>query len=201
MVHVLIDGPYGGLCHPETMIEFDEKIVIAGGSGVSFVLPIIEDVLRRANGESAKNRRLHIVLATPNTAVAKWYHSSLQALFARYGIEPTEAGGVFFAIHYSGAASDSNIDLTQVDEKGDPNEKIAIEPVSLSSEKAFRTGRPDLPHFIRNVTAERSGKKVGIIVCGPESMLYDVKNAAANVQGRVGRTGGELWLHAEHFGW
>ena len=45
-------------------------------------------------------------------------------------------------------------------------------------------------------------ESLGIAVCGPSGMLFDVRNAAASAQVDIlRRGGGEVWLYQEHFGW
>ena len=62
--------------------------------------------------------------------------------------------------------------------------------------------RPCLPALMED--ARSSGKSVGLTVCGPSDMLFDVRNAAIDAQRRVfaGRGGPqEVYLYSEHFAW
>lgn len=63
----------------------------------------------------------------------------------------------------------------------------------------FYAGRPDLPARIAEVLEQEKHKRVAIYACGPASMLFDVRNAAADAQRR--RDGGEVVLHTETFSW
>ncbi|KAL4746387.1 hypothetical protein BDW72DRAFT_185035 [Aspergillus terricola var. indicus] len=90
----------------------------------------------------------------------------------------------------------------------------AINPVGLASTsfsshktpvshvpRTFSQGRPKLPSIIASTTD--TGKHVAIYVCGPASMLHDVRNAAAAAQEGIliGKTGGQVYLHSESFSW
>ncbi|KAL4814903.1 ferric reductase like transmembrane component-domain-containing protein [Aspergillus spinulosporus] len=65
--------------------------------------------------------------------------------------------------------------------------------------RIFSQGRPKLPSIIASTTD--NGKHVAIYVCGPASMLHDVRNAAAAAQEGIltGKTGGQVYLHSESF--
>ena len=41
---VLIDGPYG---RPANLGMYDQVLLVAGGAGISFCLPILQDLVRR----------------------------------------------------------------------------------------------------------------------------------------------------------
>jgi NAD(P)H-flavin reductase len=41
-VTVFVDGPYG---EPQNIAPFDMVVLIAGGAGVSYTLPLLEDVI------------------------------------------------------------------------------------------------------------------------------------------------------------
>ena len=65
----------------------------------------------------------------------------------------------------------------------------------------IRRGRPDTAGIVRKATEELQDS-VSIAVCEPESMLFDVRNAAAVTQSRVGKDGlREVYLYSECFGW
>ncbi|KAL4932338.1 ferric reductase family protein [Aspergillus undulatus] len=72
---------------------------------------------------------------------------------------------------------------------------------------AFHRGRPDLPSIIANAAQSEgstaTGKRMAIFVCGPASMLHDVRNATATEQEKIlkGVAGGEVYLHSESFSW
>ena len=66
---------------------------------------------------------------------------------------------------------------------------------------AWKQGRPQLRNIIKEYAAEAEGDTLAIAVCGPAGMLYDVRNAAAEVQAGVlsGKGAREVYLHSEHF--
>ena len=217
-VRVFVEGPYSGVMHgagAASFADYDEAILIAGGSGAGFLLALVEDTLRRATKHALN---LRIVLATPSPAVAQWIASQLHALFDRYPLDVQPHLTVAASVHVSGLATGSDTDLrlakqpsqrqqeAPVDEKADPTPTISVAAPPPSSDAPQRvaivTGRPDLGAFVRGeTTAGRGSTRVGIAVCGPHSMLSDVRVAAAAAQLKVAKgERGELFMHSEHFG-
>ncbi|KAK0387758.1 hypothetical protein NLU13_4003 [Sarocladium strictum] len=76
---------------------------------------------------------------------------------------------------------------------------------SLPQMEPLHHGRPDLPSMIHEeaTRAMEAGESLSVFVCGPDSMLQDVRNAVAAENLRVvkGRGSGEVYLHTEHFSW
>jgi ferredoxin-NADP reductase len=85
-IPILLDGPYGGL-GVETLAAYDRVLIIAGGSGAGFSLPIIEDILfqkdYRQRGEGHVTR-IQVILATRSQEVRAWYASEIQRLLMQY---------------------------------------------------------------------------------------------------------------------
>lgn len=85
---VLLDGPYGGLI-AVTLTKFDRALIIAGGSGAGYTLPLIEDVVRRLNGQhdtdseekgtSLRPRQtvLQVIVSTRDHDTRRWYHEAI----------------------------------------------------------------------------------------------------------------------------
>jgi hypothetical protein len=88
-----------------------------------------------------------------------------------------------------------------------------VPPAEITTTGSFslnvhRNARPDLPGLVARTvsmahaqgTHLRKKQRVGVLVCGPASMLHDTRNAAALAQARVlGGEVEELYLHSEPF--
>lgn len=86
----------------------------------------------------------------------------------------------------------------------DRNEKIGETGYDMPRDfiQEHAEGRPDIRAVIREAT-DRPGS-VGVAACGPDSLLYDVRNAAAEAQLRILKErspASEVYLHSECFGW
>ena len=230
-VRVLLDGPYGGLKH-RTLQSFNKALLIAGGAGAGFTLPVIEDFLQReypggrrcqvTEGEkSYQTKTLRVVLAVKTEAYRAWYEEMLKELIRNCGLEHktdalvvhiyvtepgTPSGATQLDFKFSPTSSPSTPSNSEDKEKGD-SISIAAPPQGASDRDAcasiHRGPRPDLPALIKRVNAEKAEmESLGIAVCGPSGMLFDVRNAAASAQVDIlKRGGGEVWLYQEHFGW
>lgn len=51
-IPVLLDGPYGGL--EGDLGIYEHALLIAGGTGITFVLPVLEDLIERMTFEPHK---------------------------------------------------------------------------------------------------------------------------------------------------
>ena len=93
---VLLDGPYGGV-NALTLTKFDMALVIAGGSGAGYTLPLIEDIARRFEEQydtvsdrekevSVRPRKtvLQVVVATRDHPTRQWYLEAVDELLSRY---------------------------------------------------------------------------------------------------------------------
>jgi Ferric reductase NAD binding domain/FAD-binding domain len=202
-VRVLLDGPYGGM-KDRGLDGFDKAVVIAGGSGAGFTLPIVENVLlgrKAAEKTAGRKTMLHIVLAVKTEEERRWYEQALRAMLKRSG--PLECC-CSASIYVTGSTRAPSTDSEQETERSASDETATEkeEPEPLDDVNVFRGSRPDLPEHIRDAVDEMKGKRLGIAVCGPRSMLFDVRNAASEAQlPLIKGQGGEVYLYAEHFGW
>ncbi|KAG8421484.1 hypothetical protein J3458_003361 [Metarhizium acridum] len=206
-LRVLLEGPYAGL--PARWYKgFDRTILIAGGSGSVFTLPLIEDWLSRRDSNSTSE--LKVVLATKDVEMRIWYTEELQRVAERQcGSGATEFPGVGVLLHetYDSAVEIPVSRTTSYgsdEEKGKEEQRVqssANSTTSLFGIKVFR-GRPDTGATVRETSLQQSVGTVGIAVCGPAGMVYDVASEAAAQQQRImsGHAGtSEVWFHLESF--
>ena len=232
-LRVLLEGPYGGLC-PSSFARFESVVVIAGGSGAGFSLPLVEDILRRARYQDKekakkelpsvpfKTKSLQIIIATRNHKVVEWYQKEIERLLTAAGVDQINIG---VAIHCTLVNSKNEkineedqvtrLESTLEGKVADVDEENKLdnsqETLSQSQDRGtnhnvvIHQGRPQLADIIENITSDQNNrnKSVGIAVCGPRSMLFDVRNAAAAAQTQrlKGSHEGEVYLHSEHFGY
>lgn len=223
-LNVLIDGPYGGL-NSKTLATFNSGLIVAGGSGAGLTLPLIEDWLLRKEHEQEgqgldeksvgefTSSSLRVILATRHQDVLAWYNDEIsklralapEALFRSVQID-TYCTSVAAGSFPMGEAASPALPA-QNDEKNEATTH-STPPKSLASSedvlKSTALVRPNLPHIVHEVTTSPGTSSVGIVVCGPGSMLHDVRNAAAEAQVRIlkGESGAkEVYMHSEPFSW
>lgn len=203
-VRLSLDGPYGGM-KDRSLGEFERAIIISGGAGAGFVLSVLEDVLRR--GAARGTMDVQVVFSTSKGEHAVWFHEQVAALLTEY-----KSTGVRIKVHVTGGDGEGSVssnkkETRSSEEAGTRNGDIDYEKAEASSSegdepmKPTIMGRPDTRAVVAQAVGGFNGG-VGIAVCGPESMLFDVRNAVAGAQEKV-RLGGptEVYLYSEHFGW
>ena len=217
---VLLDGPYGGI-NAKTLTKFDKALIIAGGSGAGYTLPLIEDVARRfeerhetvsEDNKSSFSRRktvLQVVLSTRESETRSWYYEAIDQLLSRYPAF-SSSNSLRVSVYLTGASALAPFDpdlskSAEIFELATNKENIRHDEDSSRSTsgvtKSNFEDRPDLPRIIRETTSE-TGASVGIAVCGPASMLHDVRNSAAAAQTSIvgfGSGATNVYLHTEHF--
>ena len=221
--NVLLDGPYGGV-ESQTYSRFDKVLIIAGGSGAGYTLPLVEDVIRRSESDGAtlqdekleaspKNTEIQLILATRERDVEDWYKDAINEHLDAYPASRVKAL-LKVAFHYTGPPdSDHSVEKSKTALEGSEISVTADNidrqtSGSLSSndrDSGFSTtshlGRPKLASIIMEAASDVEGS-LGIAICGPSSMLQDVRNAAAEAQIRImdGKCHlKEVYLHTEAF--
>ena len=238
-IPVLLDGPYGGP-PASSLTGYEQVLLIAGGSGAWFLLPLLEDLIRcTCHMDELLRMKVHLILAVRKLEEAQWFKSAVGALV--HGDVCT--CNIHISVHITGDATisvpannktigemESTLTL-EIKKKRDSNpagQKIADSEEVCGCDEVLYTavpeksegcsnspkndtldksriitsysgsGRPNLPEIIS--TAVASHKSVGIVSCGPKSMLFDVRNSAATAQFREGK-GKDVYLHTESFSW
>ena len=203
-VRLSLDGPYGGM-KDRSLGALERVIIISGGAGAGFVLSVLEDVLRRGAPREAMD--VQVVFSTSKGEHAVWFHEQVKALLTEY-----KSTVVRIKVHVTGGDSEGSVSsnkkgMRSSKEAGTRNGENKSEKEEASSSegdeltKPTIMGRPDTRAVVAQAVEGFDGG-VGIAVCGPESMLFDVRNAVAGAQGKVGRGGPtEIYLYSEHFGW
>ncbi|KAF1812948.1 ferric-chelate reductase [Eremomyces bilateralis CBS 781.70] len=194
-IPVMLEGPFGGIAL-KSFAQFDRAVIIAGGSGAGFTLPLVEDILARQKGRDAKKTLIQVVLAARKPEVREWFVEEIGRLHERY----PGAEALSVAIHLTGDSRNGSSGTPSLDEKN-----IDVKVSSTKSRGEWlqvSQGRPHLSGLLEEWTAN-AGESVAIAVCGPDSMTHDVREAASLAQTRVlaGRGASEVYLHTEGFSW
>ena len=148
-----------------------------------------------------------------------WYTEELQRLAEHHSVKNlTEIPGLTIHFYETGPVLNGagGLPHSESSSDGDDEKKIATTTrdadrlknaadetgsvASLFGVKFFR-GRPDTAEAV-NALASQEDVSVGVTVCGPGGMVYDVSGAAAAAQGRIvaGKAGAsEVWFHKEAF--
>lgn len=156
----LVDGPFGGFM--DSLRACDAVVLIAGGSGMSVIAPIAQAFSRSSN-EIGMNRchicRVH--WAIRESAATEWFKDTLN-----------EVGSIDI---YVTGDRESKLVGKDINENGDNIQE---------QNHQFHLGRPELNHLVRYAANQYSGR-IGVMVCGPTSMLLDARNSVAAMQAKI----------------
>lgn len=200
-IPVLIDGPYGGISAGR-VCEFDRNLTIGGGAGAGITLSLIEYFIRFTPVQAG--REMKVIVATRDPGMRAWYIQALEDLAMRHPQDKPVTG---LAIHIHETFTENTVEQIGTNIKTESGtESIQSKESCPSTIELFNvqffTGRPNLPVTVQQM-AGHEGVSVGVVVCGPSSMIYDVREAASVAQRDIlsGKSGcaRELWMHSEKF--
>lgn len=208
-VPVLLDGPYGGV-KGRYFDGFDHAVVIGGGAGAGFTLGLAKHFLSQARLNAAENRRMTLLVSSRDPELHQWFLASLAE--ALPVVEDAGAGGdrpdtgLSVVIHDTSRAEPveqgDKASSNSGDEAPAPEKSGETRITGMGGVQATLVrGRADLFALGREVTSAE-GASVGIVVCGPASMIQDASMVAASAQGRIIKGGpgaSEVWFHKESF--
>lgn len=200
-MEVTIDGPYGGMSGWQSLHQrFDQVVMIAGGSGISAVLPWMLHFASVMNTESScRTSSMHLVWCVQHVSAILWIPEEL-ALAAKYGVEVS----IFVTQERSAASSNGILAGGSTEAAKDPSvEEKPLSPdaftTSSGQEKVSYGNRPVLRELLEQTIV---GPSTIVMACGPESLKIDISNTVAALQSQVLKgTATEIALHTESFGW
>jgi hypothetical protein len=213
-IRVLLDGPYGGISSQE-IARSPQQLIVAGGSGAGWLLPMISTFLRhqQQSETAAENlsRSAKIVLVTRDAETHQWFDETVQEMLATFGLEKVPAN-LEIEMYYTGNAETapeavSSHHIPKLDEDAkDGNERAGSDSssdIKRSNSMKRLNGRPSLPSIVHaEATSSTLAGQLGVFVCGPASMQIDMSNAVAAEQLAVLKGGrNDVYLHMEHFSW
>ncbi|KAL8828905.1 MAG: hypothetical protein Q9191_002317 [Dirinaria sp. TL-2023a] len=206
---VLIEGPYGSTSYfPDlSSSRFSRILLVAGGVGATFTLPIYRDLLVRRNGhgvrfvwsvrgqeeaawaldsflndESEAVIDIHLTTDTSPSTIPSLHNQTPQPTLPNTSMSTNDEDNTIELEERTALLSHSQ------DDEGKPN------PPKLNP------GRPDLCAIVKEVfedDEEGEGGKIAVLICGPGGMG---KVLRAEV-GKWVKQGRDVFWHAEQFGW
>jgi predicted ferric reductase len=182
---LLIEGPYG---HSANLHNYESLLLIAGGTGISAVLPYMEEhIYRQSNaskpGMNLRTRELDLILSSRNPEfIHDLCAQELRPMISREDIDMS---------FYSTDVVHTKAQVAEVDKIG---EDVRVE---------VNKGRPDIKNAILeaarvNVAGGSRAGRLAVLVCGPAGMA-DEGRAAVYQAMKEGCRGIEYI--EETFGW
>ncbi|PLW18244.1 hypothetical protein PCANC_10353 [Puccinia coronata f. sp. avenae] len=174
-IDVHIDGPYGGVGW-HGLDEFKDIIICTGGSGISFLMAAVSELVSSAKVGGITKKAL-VIFAVRDWEVAKYFGQLLK-------IDIKEAS-------MYGLALDVRFFVT---------EKVDS-PIPLGDIK-IRWQRPQLdvlvPEFLMDVVGDEG---VFLGACGPPGLMAQVRSSVAMIDLKTAKRVGGIKTHFEELGW
>ncbi len=160
-LRVRIDGPYGG-CHTRDVVDGTEQaILIAGGSGIAVIWPIVHFLISRSS----------------------WpYDTESGSRGSGDGSGSRGKGRILFIWVVQRRSQLSWLSDEEIKEV----RKRGVEVITPAPTQ--EAGRPNLREVIRE-KVEMCGGRAGVVVSGPDSMGRDVRNCCSELIGEGKRVG------------
>ncbi|KAI1202448.1 ferric reductase like transmembrane component-domain-containing protein [Nemania serpens] len=200
MVRAFVIGPYG---RPPRWDVFESLILISASTGASFTLPILESLLESKATRCTK--RVDFLLAAKQGEEVGLYLDRLHE-----AIDKAESAGIELTVHIAvtgngeletlssiPTASGSQMEketrvrgrdtTTKVEaiSTGKLSPRKRLSQTSVDSHMFHSATRPDVADFIRG-PVEATGGETGVVVCGGQSLVAQVRTSVAKLSDERG---------------
>ncbi|KAF4618189.1 hypothetical protein D9613_011675 [Agrocybe pediades] len=199
-VKVFVNGPCSS---PPVLLGYQSVILVAGGSGVAFTLPLLMDLVSRAKRGEYPCQKVLFIWAIRDADHIKWIEDIV--LPALENIPDSISVQMKFfvtAVLENPQTWDDESD-ENMEEKGRSSSGPSSQTGSKLLELSFASleqGRPDVHNLIKDEIGRATGP-ISINVCGTDKLASSVREATrAPRLGDVLRGGPSIDLHVEAFG-
>ncbi|KAF8628831.1 hypothetical protein AX17_005892 [Amanita inopinata Kibby_2008] len=221
-VKVLIEGPYAGPGHA-IYASFSAVAMIVGGSGITFALSVIQDLVQKDLHGESRVKFIELVWMVQNPDAM----TPLIPLFT--ALIDTCPSSLSISVYYTRAfapRSEKHSNATKVGRTGSSNSRSSVEqlfpvipqglPLSIS---AGRPGRAGLIRVIESAIArtvsignngvggrggapedDRGINGVLVGVCGPPGLGHEVNDVVNSIDSARKNQAGGVEIHEETFG-
>ena len=170
-IGLVVEGPYGSSKYFPQLHTYDRVLLIAGGVGATFLVPIFASLRDRMN-----KGRVELHWVTRSIDEFAWARDDL---FYDKDIEAVNAY------------------LTGNELMEDDGEDVVLCAGQDGLWKRLSYRRPDLRQVVDTCFEHHEGDRVAVLVCGPSGLGTGVRKEV----GKWVHRGRDVWWHNEHFGW
>lgn len=181
-----VEGPCGSSRHfPNLAVDFDRILLVAGGVGAAFILPIYQWITASLESTGQSTKRLELIWSMRSVAEASW-------AMPRENISEVDGNIKIYitGLDYVGNVAEPSPEDGSV-EMGDLQRTQQPGHVSGGHE------RPNLRAIVDRTFRHGTDERVAVLVCGPAEMARDLREHT----GRWVAQGRYVWWHDESFGW
>ncbi|KAG2072169.1 hypothetical protein BDR04DRAFT_1014238 [Suillus decipiens] len=202
-VKVFVDGPYGP--SPD-LGSYDTSVFVAGGSGVSYTLPVFLSVIESVRKGQSSCKRVVFIWSIRDAEYIQWIE---EALIKAIQLSPPSLA-VSIRIFYTGSSS-AKQSMEEDSNLSSPTEKDTVEHVEIRKSSMLlslsgvrmENGRSNLDALLKEEVTRASGS-MSVSVCGSQGIARAVRHALRfPVSGPSSILGGgpSVTLHVESFGY
>lgn len=178
-----IEGPLGCTQYfPNLASKYDRILLVTGGVGATFALPIYKSLVAQLEAESSSPERVKLIWTMRSAAEAGW---------------ATDVN------------ADPNVEVFVTRSKGDDENhtqepipvdgSVELDELSPKEEEVVINGareRPNLEKVVDEVFAKGQGERIAVLVCGPDGLARELRRHV----GKWVAKGREVWFYDESFG-
>lgn len=199
---ILIEGPYG---KPEPLWQFDQVLLVAGGSGISAAVPYLRDHMDRSESMEKLNRTTSITLLWVDRSESYIRKQHSTGVLAR-ALFRTDIAMELYTTSSTENSHWNTCQLSREFEKA--TEAVASKDIQMLTssqpvtprEIIVHHRRPDLMSVIENKAkkARESKSRLAVYVCGPPGLADATRDAAYTIMKKDRET---VEYFEEAFGW
>ncbi|KAI7170280.1 hypothetical protein KC343_g13513, partial [Hortaea werneckii] len=200
-----LEGPYGLATHSDSLLQSDRILLVAGGVGATFVVPLYRQLLADLSPGPGSYRRGkvgfvwvvrgegEVAWAVPEEETKKREAWGERCRVFVTGRRRRDADGMGSSGE-GREGDDEGVELRERETLLAAADGAGGEVVAGLGVDA-QVGRPDLREIVDRTFAHGRGEKVAIVVCGPVGLNESLRRAV----GRHVRQGRKVWYWAEKF--
>lgn len=190
-----LEGPYGASTRLPDFSTFDRILLVAGGVGATFIMPIYRSIVDSGDFNHPSGPQIRCIWAVRKLAETQWAFPASDEEPAAETSSHSNAVEVFVT-----RPAGPNL---QASESGDDIE-LAEDEQLLSVEEQLerprrgmilKTNRPKISSIVDEVFAK--GTRVAVLACGPVTLTEQLSASAERWVGK----GHDVYWHNETFGW
>jgi NAD(P)H-flavin reductase len=183
-----IEGPYGSSRKfPHFASKYDRILLVAGGVGATYILPIYRDIRDQLETEAKSPEHVKFIWSMRSAAEESW---AVDLPDSSLSLE--DDAKIYF--------TRSNADGRHHEEEFVPADgSLEMDELQPAEEPILPSGgreRPDLRKIVDEVFRQGLEEKVAVLVCGPTPMARELRKHVGTWVGR----GREVFWHDESFG-
>lgn len=218
-----LEGPYGASARLPDLLDYDRVLLVAGGVGATFIMPVYRSILEQHDDAPVGNQ-VRCIWAVQKLAETQWAFASNSPSDGKQdaeedeGDEQANGNGLLhgpssvevYVTRPSGPnlrvdpSAGGNFAVDSDDEEEGEAIEMQENDQLLNMEEqmqkprkgmVIKSGRPDLRGIVDDVFSK--GMKTAVICCGPKRMMDDLRSS---VEEWVNK-GHDVFWHDETFNW